>query len=48
MRKNNSSAQLSASFANKCKQYFYLDGVSMKENTSLGSMGLNPNLNIED
>lgn len=36
------------SFANKCTQHCKLDGISMKENNSLGSMGLNPNLNIED
>ena len=48
MRKNNSSTQLSASFANKCTLCLSIDGVPMKENSSLGSMGLNPNLNIED
>lgn len=35
-----------SSLANKCNIVFYKDGVAMKENNSLGSMGLNPNLNI--
>lgn len=37
-----------SSIAHKCTANYRLDGVSMKENNSLGNMGLNPNLNIED
>lgn len=37
-----------ASFASKCTSSLIPDGIQVKENTQLGSMGLNPNFNIED
>lgn len=38
----------SPSMAYKCKFSTIKDGISTKENNPLGSMGMNPNLNIED